>query len=219
MFSTTHTLGSRIRTPKRLVTTAALAVSAVLLAGCASTATADIDVSEQGQVAYACALAAHVQAEHGSPDTWTDYIGDDTAPGARELSSIGMFTMGAESGALSDIGTQLVEGISRVDIAALISGLDEAQAACEDIEGTDDADVSHDAQLAYACAVADRVVDEHGDAASWLGEGVSAAWYEAAGAAALTGASNGQTLADAEELCGWARPPGGVAPPRGGSGR
>lgn len=185
--------------PKRLTVSVALAASAVLLASCGSGNATDIDVSAGGQYAYACALAEHVEAEHGSPESWENFIGDEADPGAREVSSIGALAMGAENAGFSDIGEQLMEGISRVDIDALHTGLEAMQDACDGVEGISQADVSRDGQLEYASTLAGRITDVHGEAASWVGND-DMAWDEAVSVSALTGVINGQVLTGHEAL-------------------
>src|SRR5690625_7778591 len=46
------------------------------------------DVSQAGQVEYACALARHVQDEHGDADSWGEHVGDDADPAMRETASV-----------------------------------------------------------------------------------------------------------------------------------
>lgn len=55
--------------------------------------------------------------------------------GAREVSSIGALAMGAENAAFRDIGEQLMEGISSVDIGALHAGLKAMQDVCDGVKG------------------------------------------------------------------------------------
>lgn len=199
MLSLSHTSsGSNIL--KRLSVTVAFATSAVLLASCSSNSVTEVDVSAEGQTAYACALAEHVHTEHGAPESWANFIGDETGPGAREVSSVGALTMGAENDGFSDIGEQLIEGTNRVDIEALSVGLDAMQDACDRVEGIVHADVSHDGQLEYACALARRITEMHGDAASWVSDADATAWSSAVSVSALTGAMNGQRLAGHEAL-------------------
>lgn len=175
---------------KRLSVTVAFATSAVLLASCGNGAT-EVSVSAEGQATYACALAEHVHTEHGSPESWENFIGDETDPGAREVSSIGALTMGADNDGFRDIGEQLMEGTNRVDIDALSVGLNAMQDACDGVEDMAHADVSHDGQLEYACTLAGRITEMHGDAASWVNDESTTAWNEAVSASALTGAMNG----------------------------
>lgn len=201
MLFPTHTKGSLVSTAKHLGTTAAVTVSLVLFTSCGSGDAADVDVSEDGQIAYACALADHVEDEHGDPASWAEYIGEDADPGVRETSSIGALLMATEDAGLNEVGEKLVEGVSRVDIEALTAGLAEARESCQDVDGTQHADVSHEGQLDYACTLAASIPDKHGDTASWVNEEeLPTVWYEVAGATALTGALNGQILPEHQEL-------------------
>lgn len=108
--------------------------------------------------------------------------------------------MGAENAGFSDIGERLMEGISRVDLDALHAGLEAIQEACDGVGGISQADVSHDGQLEFACTLAGRIADVHGDAASWVGDDDTTAWDEAVSVSALTGAMNGQLLTGHEAL-------------------
>ncbi len=203
MLTPPHTKRSLLRTPKRLSLTIGLAISTVLLASCGSSnssAAAGVDVSEEGQLAYACALTEHVASEHGAPDSWEGFIGDDADPAARETAAIGALAMGSDDETSNDAGDLLVEGISRADTERLSSGLEHMEQACEGIEGVEQADVSHEAQLDYACSLADHISEDHGEAASWITDDDFVVLSEALGAAALTGAMNGQVLADHQEL-------------------
>ncbi|HIW47165.1 MAG TPA: hypothetical protein H9884_09750 [Candidatus Yaniella excrementigallinarum] len=202
MLTPPHTKRSFIRTPKRVIVTMSLTVSAVLLASCGSSnsSAAGVDTSEAGQLAYACALKEHVEADHGAPDSWDDFIGDDADPAVRETAAIGALAMGSDDETFSDPGEILIEGISRADIETLSSGLEHMEQACAGIEGTEQAAVSHEAQLDYACSLADHISAEHGEAATWLNDDDFTVLSEAMGAAALTGAMNGQTLAGHQEL-------------------
>lgn len=165
------------------------------------------DVSHSGQVAYACALAEHVQAEHGSADSWSETIGDDANPGVRESAAVSSL-LGGTAGfvlpdhkQLSELGERLAESVMKVDIDDLESSLDGIVDLCDDVSGADDADVSHSAQITYACGLIDYVQDEHGsDADEWEKFGQDRAWHEVTSAAALVGSLNGQELPDHEEL-------------------
>lgn len=199
MITTTHTSKSFTNAPKRLIITVGLAVSTALLASCGS-AVGSTDASEEGQLAYACGLANHVESEHGAPDSWKGFIGDGADPAAREAGAVGALAMGSDDETFKDAGELLVDGISRADTEGLSSGLEHMRQACDGVEGVEQVDVSHEAQLDYACSLADHIGEEHGEAASWINDDDFAVLSEAMGAAALTGAMNGQTLAGHQEL-------------------
>lgn len=76
---------------------------------------------------------------------------------------------------LSQLSQELFKGVATVDNDKLQDGLDKIVSACDD--GTASADVSHSAQIDYACALASHVVDEHGDSATWGGIGDERAWH------------------------------------------
>lgn len=177
---------------------AAIAAS-ILLTSCGDTG-AEGDISDTGQIAYACALAEHVEAEHGAQDSWDAYIGNDANDGAREASAIGMLTVGSHDTALRAAGEDLLEAITRLDIDLLNTGLEDIQDACGALDIAQDVDVSHEAQLDYACALVHGVADKHGSASAWIEVSDHDAWYELASAAALTGGANGQWLEEHQEL-------------------
>lgn len=96
----------------------------------------DIDVTEEGQIQYACALADHVTEEHGALETWGG-IGADR--GWHEAASVGAF-FGAANGQvwsehvdLSDAGGDVLGGFVRMDTAAIESGLQEITGACDEL--------------------------------------------------------------------------------------
>lgn len=165
------------------------------------------DISDSGQIAYACALADHIHDEHGDADSWSDTIGENADPGVRESAAVSSLLGGTAGFTLPDHkelsahAEDIAKGITQLDIEALQSGLDGVIEDCQDISGTADADVSHSAQLTYACNLIDHVRDEHGDdAESWGSIDDDTAWHEAISAAALAGSLNGQELPDHKEL-------------------
>lgn len=180
------------------------AITAVVLGGVALSAAgcsaSDPDVTHDGQVAYACALAAHVA--DGDPDiaSWT-MIGDDADPLARATVAMGSLAGGSlgfvldEHAELSDAGKSVVEGVALVDPEAMQTGLDDFASACDGLSVSAEGDVSDEGQVRYGCDLAVHVVEEHGSAESWespLGE--EPAWHETMSVGALFGAPLGQTL-------------------------
>jgi len=202
MLTPAHTNRSLIPTLKRLIVTMSLTISTALLASCGGTdsSTAGLDVSEAGQLAYACGLTDHVESEHGAPDSWDDFIGEDADPAVRETAAIGALAMGSDDETFNDAGEMLVDGVSRADFEGVSSGLEHMGKDCGSVEDVEKADVSHEAQLDYACSLAEHIGEEHGEASTWLDDDDFVVVSEAMGAAALTGAMNGQTLADHQEL-------------------
>lgn len=164
------------------------------------------DVSEEGQVEYACALGHHVQDEHGDVDSWGEPIGDDADPAMRETASVASLLGGSggfvlrDHEDLSELGQDLFKGVITIDNDKINDSLDEIVSACQDDDLSASADVSHSAQIDYACALAAYVVDEHGGSETWDGIGEERAWHEAGSVAALVGAMNGQILSDHKEL-------------------
>lgn len=164
------------------------------------------DVSQAGQVEYACALARHVQDEHGDADSWGEPVGDDADPAMRETASVASLLGGSggfvlpEHEDLSELGQDLFKGVISIDNDTIEDSLDEIVSACQDDDLSASADVSHSAQIDYACALAAYVVDEHGGSETWDGIGDERAWHEAGSVAALVGALNGQILSDHKEL-------------------
>src|SRR5699024_591284 len=115
MLTPPHTKRSFIPTPKRIIVTMGLTVSAVLLASCGSSNSSACggDTSEADHVEYACALREHVEADHGAADSWDRFIGDDADPAVRETAAICALAMGSDDETFSDHGEILIEGISR----------------------------------------------------------------------------------------------------------
>lgn len=198
MLAHTDSKASPVRPATRFIPVAAIAASLVVV-GC-SNASAEADISESGQLAYACALAEHLEAEHQGPAAWDVYVGNQADPGARETAAIGALTTGSDDADLADTGTNLLEGMARLDIEVLKAGLEEIRDTCDSLDITQKVDVSHEAQLDYACALANGIADTHGSATAWLEQPDSDAWHELTGATALTGAFNGQILAEHQEL-------------------
>src|SRR5699024_7310836 len=98
MLTPAHTNRSLIPTPKRRIVTMRLTISAALLGRCGGTdsSAASVDVSEAGQLVYACGLTDHVESEHGAPDSWDDFIGEDADPAVSETAAIGALAMGSD---------------------------------------------------------------------------------------------------------------------------
>ena len=198
MRNLTHSPTVFRRLSKRFTGAAVLATAAALLAGCSGAASAD--VSSEGQLTYACSLAEHIQEEPSGLEQRDDYVGDDANPAVREAASIGMFAVASEDPDFTVTGQNLAAAISRIDTEMLTSGLTEIQEACDSADIPTNADVSHEAQLDYACALVARLNEENDDVAALATEEGPAARYEALAAASLAGAFNGQTLAEAPEL-------------------
>ncbi len=172
------------------------------LAGCAAPDHADADVSDVGQVAYACALAG----EAGSPGQWSSAVGDDADPEAIAASSSaallgGVYGIALEGQpALSEAAAAYVRGLTRLDLEELEGSLDDLRAACADA-GIDPAgDPSADGRRAYACDLAAAVLDEHGDVQTWGSLLEDSAWRESSAVAALGGGLTGTQLTGAEGL-------------------
>lgn len=171
-------------------------------AGCNS---GDPDVTHDGQVAYACALAAHVAEQDPDMASWT-MIGDDADPMVREILAMGSLAGGSagfeldEHAELSDAGKAIFVGVSRIDIEAMQAGLDDFTAACDSLSVSAEGEVSDEGQIRFGCDLAAHVVEEHGSAESWASLGEEPAWHEAMSVGALFGAPIGQVLADYPDL-------------------
>lgn len=172
------------------------------LAGCAAPGGTGADVTDDGQVAYACALAD----EAGSPEQWTSGVGDDADPEAIAASSSaallgGVNGVAVESQpALSEAAAAYVRGLSTLDLEELEASLDDLRSACADAGIEPSGDPSSDGQRAYACDLAVAVLDEHGDVETWGSPIEDPAWRESSAVAALGGGLTGTQLADAETL-------------------
>lgn len=192
----------------------AVGVSALVgISGCASLpgGSASSDVSPEGQVRYACALVTHVSEEHGEFSEWDAFIGEEANPGVSELAAAASL-VGAIAGyaladhpELSEGGVDVFQGITRVDGAAVTSGLDQMIAECKEIDTGAAVDASHTGQGAYACALAEYVIDEHGEARTWGSIGEEPAWHMVGSVGALFGGVNAYVLPEHEAQAEAAR--------------
>src|SRR5699024_8057105 len=120
-----------------------------------------------------CSLAEHIDEDHGSPESWSTYIGDDADPGVREIATVGnIFVAASNTGAVErdPVGVQaqnLLESVMRIDTDMMTTGLAELQAACADLDVDTYPDVTHEGQLDYACDRAADVEQEYGSATRW----------------------------------------------------
>lgn len=156
---------------------------------------ANVDTSPEGQVSYACALAAEVTASGGDPYGW-ELFGEDSdlavtqsAASASLVGSIAGYDL-PDHPELSDAGDDLIRGVIAVDADSIVIGLEAMEAACADIDA-EGQDASAEGMQAYACALARFVVDERGDVESWGTVGEEPALHEAASVGALLGAVQG----------------------------
>ncbi|USQ81241.1 hypothetical protein NF556_06250 [Ornithinimicrobium faecis] len=172
------------------------------MTGCSS---GDPDVTHEGQVSYACALAAHVAEQDPDMAAWT-MIGDDADPMVREILAMGSLAGGSagfeldEHAELSDAGKAVFEGVSRIDFDTMQTGLDDFDAACDSLSVSAEGDVSDEGQIRFGCDLAAHVVEEHGPAESWGSLGEEHAWHEVMSVGALFGAPIGQELADYPDI-------------------
>ena len=162
------------------------------------------DVSPEGQISFACALASHVSEERGDVAEWGSFIGEDANPGVSELAAAASL-VGAVAGytlpdhpELSESGTLVIQGIMRVDEAAIADGLDQMISACDGADTGGQADVSQEGQGAYACALAEYVIAEHGESSTWGTLGEEPAWHLAGSVGALFGGANAYVLPEYE---------------------
>src|SRR5690625_1182800 len=197
---------SRSHSPSCLLTIVLTGLCTVgLLAGCTDAA-ANHDVSEQGRLAFGCTLAEHIDQEHGDPQSWSMYIGDNADPGVREIATVGnIFVAASTTGAVDrdHVGVQaqnLLESVSRIDTEMMGSGLEEIQAACAGLDVGEYPDVSHEGQLDYACDLTAHLDHEYGSANQWPDALDGPVVNLELAAASLTGAYNVQQLAEEPEL-------------------
>ncbi len=171
-------------------------------AGCSS---GDPDVTHDGQIAYACALAAHVAEDDPDVASWT-MIGDDAEPLMRATVAMGSLAGGSvafeldEHAELSDAGKAIFEGVSRADLEAVQAGLDDFTAGCDNLSVSAEGEMSDEGQIRFGCDLAAHVVEEHGSAESWGSLGEEHAWHEVMSVGALFGAPIGQELADYPDI-------------------
>lgn len=162
------------------------------------------DVSAMGQVQYACALVDKVNKERPEVVEWGSFIGEDAEPGMAEALAAGSLVGGSPGYSLpafpelSAAGADLVQSLSRVDIDGIEAALGAMTVECDGITGPS-VDVSSDGQGVYACALAEYVLDEHGDSSTWGAIGVEPAWHMAASVGALFGGMNASVLPEYEE--------------------
>lgn len=96
----------------------------------------DPDVSDSGQITYACAIANHIDEEHGTVDTWGD-IGEERA--WHEAGSFASL-VGAINGQvlsdhaeLSELGKDVFAGVSKIEKELLQNALDDVLKRCENV--------------------------------------------------------------------------------------
>ncbi len=93
------------------------------------------DISTQGRVGYACALASDVAAHGGPTEEWLT-VGDDAGPAAYEWGgAVGL--LGAMTGShvaghqdLSEAASDILAAITRGDVKRVEQGLDALTTAC-----------------------------------------------------------------------------------------
>lgn len=195
---------------KTLVLPAALFLAAGLFASCSTligdTSKTGVDVSDNGQHVYICALSKHIEEAHGVPNSIEDFSNGDENPVGRETWSLGTLILAGQHEALADddelvaAGKQILDGISNFHDEAISSGLEQVIKSCNNVAGVRAADPSHEGQLDYACALGQRIDDEYGPAETWVEIEESPTWYEAFSAAALTGAWNNEIIDGQTEI-------------------
>ncbi|MPV48847.1 MULTISPECIES: hypothetical protein [unclassified Pseudactinotalea] len=176
----------------------------LLVAGCSA---AGPDVSADGRLDYACALAARAQ-DSGPAQEWTltpgaaDPALNAVAGAAALLGGMTATTLEGHED-LSEAAKVQYAQITRVDSDGIQAGIDNMTAAC-DRSGLPEGepDISLPGQVAYACAlVADA--RQAGPPAEWdplVGDDAEPAIIETLGAAALTGALTATPLPDHADL-------------------
>lgn len=202
---------------RRAMVGAAAASVAITIAGCPAsggepqaseteqTASSDApDISTDGRIDYACALAQDVKADDHPFTAKTLGIGDDAD--AEEFEASGAAgLLGAASGThlpghekLSDAAANVYTGMTTVDLKKLNGGIAELDQHCTDRDlPKGDPDVSDKGRVAYACALAKDLKAHDDPVSSWTfepGDHADPAQHKAAGAAGLLGAMVGGTV-------------------------
>lgn len=190
---------------------AASAVTALTLSGCIvlsepPTGNASVDTSEGGQAAYACDLALAAAEEGDSVEGWTTVLGEEAAPGVRELLSAASLVGGSlgytlpEHPELSEAGRSIVAGVMRFDSALISDALEEMLLACESVESSGAGDVSAQGQAQYGCALATVLREDYGPVSTWGSLTEEPAWHLAGSVSALFGGLNASPLVGYEEF-------------------
>lgn len=195
----------RLTTMRRRAAASAVLLSVAGVSGCAGGG--GPDVSAEGQVAYACVLAARAAAGLQSPDDWEslEMIGESAEPAAVELAAAGSLAGGIAAfeipghGGISAAGKDLVGGVSQMNVGALEDALGRMNAACDQEvpERPPEEHTSAEGRVVYACALAEYVREERGDAGTWGGIGEEPALHEAGSVGALLGGLNGHVMPEA----------------------
>lgn len=182
---------------------ATVAAVTMAVSGCSFFGFGGPDVSAEGQVAYACELAANAHENYDFTDM-EEYIGENADPGISEAAAAASL-VGAVSGyalpehlELSEAGADIFRGINTVDLEMIETAVGDMAVHCEDASSVSP-DISADGQAAYSCALAGHVREEHGPSETWGGIGEEPAWHQAGAVAALFGGANASSLVGHEE--------------------
>src|SRR5699024_11698060 len=99
---------------KTLVLPAALFLAAGLFASCSTligdTSKTGVDVSDNGQHVYICALSKHIKEAHGVPNSIADLSNGDENPVGRETWTLGTLILESQPVALSDVADLVAPG-------------------------------------------------------------------------------------------------------------
>lgn len=196
--------GSAPRRLLRLVVAAGAGAPLALLTGCIAGPPTGPDVSQEGQVAYGCALIERVGAEDSAPEDWGSMIGDDADPGSVATLAAAALLGGAQNGSLvehpelTEAAADAFRAFATVDVDGIGDAVLAMQVGCDGVGAAGDA--SPEGRIAYACALAESVRAEHGAVEQWRGGLESPAWRAAGAASALVGGFNGGTVPGAEGL-------------------
>lgn len=196
--------GSARRRWLRRAVAVGAAAPVALLTGCIAGPPTGPDVSQEGQVAYGCALVDRVGDEDAAPEDWDSIVGDDADPGSVATLAAAALLGGLQGGSLDEhpeltaAAADAIRAVSLADLDGLGDAVLAMQAGCDGVRAGGDA--SPEGQVAYACALAASVRAEHGAVEQWGSVLESPAWRAAGAAAALVGALNGGAVPGTEDL-------------------
>lgn len=189
-------------------TTSVLLATALLLGACSNS---NADVSPQGQVAYACALAKDIKETFdANPNWWDDVSRPEVDAMLASVTGFGALLGGVTGGGaeisqeMQDDVFTVVMGVSQLNESRIHESVDAVVEACDKADDIKPSgDVSAEGQIDYACALATDIKDADGPASRWelkIGADTSPALVKAISAAALVGGATDGTAAALEAM-------------------
>src|SRR5690625_3125085 len=183
-------------------------ICVLLLSACSSSS---LDVSAQGQVNYACALAESASEMLEEDPDWVP----DPAPGsdpmldllASSAALLGAFTAGGQdvSQELQDAARDTVSGVFQVDSTVLADSLEVIVQECDADSGIEPSgDVSDKGRISFACALIADVKENDGPVdEQWqmkIGPDTPEAQVKAISAGILVGGATGGAQEASSEM-------------------